>query len=129
MRVTKKLVLLLILGALLVSGLQVVYADGPQGGINQIPPIPDVVARVNGSEISAKHIRFEFMRVLKSTRVPMTSAQKDSVIRKVIDKEVVRKLIYQEGQKLSFKVDQEIIEAELKALRSAYKNLDNLKKL
>ena len=128
MRVTKKLVLLLILGTLLVSGLQAVYADGPPGGINQIPPIPDVVARVNGSEISAKHIRFEFMRVLKNTRVPMTSAQKDSVIRKVIDKEVVRKLIYQEGQKLSFKVDQEIIEAELKALRSAYKNLDNFKK-
>ena len=63
------------------------------------------------------------MRVLKNTRVPMTSAQKDSVVRKVIDREVVRELMYQEGQKLNFKVDQSIVEIELEALKSAYKNL------
>ena len=128
MRELNMRVLYVALGTLLVSGLQAVYANGPPGGINQIPPIPDVVARVNGSEISAKHIKFEFMRVLKNTRVPMTSAQKDMVLRKVIDKEVARELIYQEGQKLSFKVDEKIVEAELMALRIAYKNGDDFDK-
>ena len=54
MRVTKTWVSLFILGALVVGGLRTVYSDEPPGAINQIPPIPDVVARVNGSEISAK---------------------------------------------------------------------------
>ena len=128
MRAIKKLVLLLVTATLLVSSPQAVHADGSSGSINQTPPIPDVVARVNGSDILSKHIKFQFMKVLKNTRGLMTSAQKDSVVREVIDKEVVRKLMYQEGQKLSFKVDQVIVDAELKALQSAYKNLDDFKK-
>jgi peptidyl-prolyl cis-trans isomerase C len=128
MRVIKKLVLLLVVGTLLVGGLQAVHADGLPRSTNQIPPIPDVVARVNGSDILAKHIKFEFMRVLKNARAPMTFAQKDKVVRKAIDKEVVRELMYQEGQKLSLKVDTKLVEAELKALRSAYKGDDDFKK-
>jgi len=128
MRVTKRCVLLSAAIVLLVCGLKTVYADIPPGNLNQTPSIPDVVARVNGSDISSKYIKFEFMQILKNTQVPMTSVQKDMVIRRVINKEVVRELMYQEGQKLNFKVDREIVEDELTSLRSAYENEDDFKR-
>lgn len=127
MHVTNKSTLLSALGAFLVIWLEVSYADQKFENINQIPSIPDVVARVNGSDISAKHIKFQFLQVLKNTNSPITSVQKDKIIRKVIDKEVVRELMYQEGQKLSLKVDPKLIEAELQALKSGYKNEDDFK--
>ena len=108
--------------------LGVAYADTKPLGINQIPPIPDVVAHVNGSDISAKHIKFQFMQVLKKSRAPFTSAQKENIVRKVIDKEVVRELMYQEGQKLNLTADPKFVEAELQALKSAYKNESDFKK-
>jgi hypothetical protein len=83
---------------------------------------------VNGSDISAKHIKFRFKQALKRSQVPITSPQKDKIIREVIDKEVVRELMYQEGQKLNLIVDPNIIETELQALKSAYKNEDDFKK-
>ena len=90
MRVIKKLVLLFAIGVLLVSWLGTAHSGRQPDGINQILQIPDVVARVNGSDIPARHIKFQFMRALKNARVPMTSTQKDKIIRKVIDKEIVR---------------------------------------
>jgi hypothetical protein len=68
------------------------------------------------------------MQVLKSAQVPITSPQKDKIVREVIDKEVVRELMYQEGQKLNLIVEPNIIETELQALKSAYKNEDDFKK-
>ncbi|MDP6335263.1 MAG: peptidylprolyl isomerase [Nitrospinaceae bacterium] len=128
MRVKKQWFSLLITGALLVSGLGTVYAEGPLKGMNQIPSIPNVVARVNGSEIPAKYIKFEFMRALRNVRAPMTSPQKDKMVRKIIDKEVVRELMYQEGHKLNLKADPKVVESELESLRSAYKNNEEFNK-
>jgi hypothetical protein len=68
------------------------------------------------------------MQVLKSAQTPMTSPQKDKIVREVIDKEVVRELMYQESQKLNLIVDPITIETELQALKSAYKNEDDFKK-
>ena len=74
MRVIKKLALLFTLGALVVGWSGVVYADKNFKSINPVPPIPEIVARVKGNDISAKHIKFQFMQVLKNTQSPITSA-------------------------------------------------------
>ena len=110
-----------------ISCLGTAYADTKPLGINQIPPIPDIVARVNGSDISAKHIKFQFVQVLKKSQAPFTSAQKEKIVRKVIDKEVVKELMYQEGQKLNLVADPKFVETELQALKSAYKNENDFK--
>ena len=128
MRVTKRLFIFTIIGALFFGLSHRAYADRPPSSIHQTPLIPDVVARVNGSDISSKHIKFEFMRVLRNARTPMTSVQKDMVVRKVIDKEVVRELMYQEGQKINLKVDTKIVNDEMEALRAAYKDNEDFKK-
>ena len=128
MRVKKMWFLFIALGVLLFSGLGVANTDLRPEGINQIPSIPDVVARVNGSDILAKRIKFQFKQVLKNARAPMTSPQKDKIIRKVIDQEVVRELMHQEAQKLKLTIDSNVIDIEFKALKSAYKNEDEFKK-
>ena len=127
MFMVKKWNLLFTTAIFFISCLGTAYADTKPLGINQIPPIPDVVARVNGSDISAKHIKFQFVQVLKKSQVPFTSAQKEKIVRKVIDKEVVRELMYQEGQKLNLVADPKFVEAELQALKSAYKNENDFK--
>ena len=127
MLVVKKWNWLLAIATFFVSFLGAAYAEKKPVGINQIPPIPDIVARVNGSDISAKHIKFQFVQVLKKSQAPFTSAQKEKIVRKVIDKEVVRELMYQEGQKLNLVADPKFVEAELQALKSAYKNENDFK--
>jgi len=127
MLVVKKWNWLLTIATFFVSFLGAAHAENKPVDINQIPPIPDIVARVNGSDISAKHIKFQFVQVLKKSQVPFTSAQKEKIVRKVIDKEVVRELMYQEGQKLNLVADPKFVEAELQALKSAYKNENDFK--
>ena len=128
MLVKKMRFLFIALGVLLFSGLGVANTDLRPEGINQIPSIPDVVARVNGSDILAKRIKFQFKQVLKNARALMTSPQKDKMLRKVIDQEVVRELMHQEAQKLKLTIDSNVIDIEFKALKSAYKNEDEFKK-
>ena len=128
MRVKKMWFLFIALGVLLFSGFGVANTDLRPEGINQIPSIPDVVARVNGSDILAQRIKFQFKQVLKNARAPMTSPQKDKILRKVIDQEVVRELMHQEAQKLKLTIDSNVIDTEFKALKSAYKNEDEFKK-
>ena len=127
MLMVKKWNLLFTTAIFFISCLGTASADTKPLGINQIPPIPDIVARVNGSDISAKHIKFQFVQVLKKSQTPFTSAQKEKIVRKVIDKEVVRELMYQEGQKLNLVADPKFVEAELQALKSAYKNENDFK--
>ena len=127
MLVVKKWNWLLTIATFFVSFLGAAHAENKPVSINQIPPIPDIVARVNGSDISAKHIKFQFVQVLKKSQAPFTSAQKEKIVRKVIDKEVVRELMYQEGQKLNLVADPKFVEAELQALKSAYKNENDFK--
>ena len=127
MLVVKKWNWLLTIATFFVSFLGAAHAENKPVDINQIPPIPDIVARVNGSDISAKHIKFQFVQVLKKSQAPFTSAQKEKIVRKVIDKEVVRELMYQEGQKLNLVADPKFVEAELQALKSAYKNENDFK--
>jgi peptidyl-prolyl cis-trans isomerase C len=128
MFVVKKSNLFPAIAVFFTCGLGLANADTKPLGINQIPPMPDVVARVNGSDISAKHIKFQFMQVLRKSQASFTSAQKEKIVRKAIDKEVVRELMYQEGKKLNLVPDPKFVESELQELKAAYKNENDFKK-
>ena len=86
--------------------------------------IPKLVARVNGVNIESKYIEFRLSQIVKlavrKTKRPLTVKEKNSIIKDLIEKEVVRELINQQGEKENLKVDQELIEKELKLLRSGY---------
>ena len=86
--------------------------------------IPKLVARVNGVNIESKYIEFRLSQIvklaLKKTKRPLTAKEKNSIVKDLIEKEVGRELINQQGEKENLKVDQELIEKELKLLRSGY---------
>ena len=105
MRIATKWVSVLVLGWVLFGGSAVVFAEGEPLQGSQIAPIPDVVARVNGNDVSSKYVKFEFNRVLQNARRPLPAQDRDKLVRKIINKEVENELIFQEGQKLDIKID------------------------
>ena len=82
--------------------------------------IPDVVARVNGVDIQSKYIEFRLNKILKNVRRPLTMREKTSIVKDLIEKEVVRELVHQQGEKKNLEVDSDLIEKEIKALREPY---------
>ena len=82
--------------------------------------IPDVVARVNGVDIQSKYIEFRLNKILKNVRRPLTMREKTSIVKDLIEKEVVRELVHQHGEKKNLEVDSDLIEKEIKALREPY---------
>lgn len=90
--------------------------------------IPEIVARVNGVDIPSKYIQFRLSKILKSVRRPLTLSEKTSVVQDLIEKEVVRELIQQQGEKKNLKVDPELIEKEIKALREPYASDEEFEK-
>lgn len=84
------------------------------------PRIPDIVARVNGKDIDAKYIRFELGRVLARAKGPVSPADQEKIIRGIIDKEVVRELVYQEGRTKNIEVPSEVIDREIASIREPY---------
>ena len=82
--------------------------------------IPDVVARVNGVDIQAKYIKFRLSKILKNVRRPLTMRERTSIVKDLIEKEVVRELVHQQGKEKKLEVDSDLIEKEVKALREPY---------
>ena len=82
--------------------------------------IPDVVARVNGVDIQSKYIEFRLNKILKNVRRPLTMREKTSIVKDLIEKEVVRELVHQQGKEKNLEADSDLIEKEMKALREPY---------
>ena len=86
--------------------------------------IPKLVARVNGVDIESKYIEFRLSQImklaLKKAKRPLTVKEKNSIVKDLIEKEVVRELVNQQGKKENLKIDHELIEKELKLLRAGY---------
>lgn len=86
--------------------------------------IPKLVARVNGVDIESKYIEFRLSQIeklaLKTAKRPLTVKEKSSIVKGLIEKEVVRELVNQQGKKENLKIEPELIEKELKTLRSLY---------
>ncbi len=90
--------------------------------------IPDVVARVNGVDIQSKYIEFRLNKILKNVRRPLTMREKTSIVKDLIEKEVVRELVHQHGEKKNLEVDSDLIEKEMKALREPYSSDEEFEK-
>jgi len=90
--------------------------------------IPNLVARVNGVDIESKYIKFRLGQILRSVPRPLTVKEKTSIVKDLIQKEVVRELVNQQGEKENLKVDEELIEKEMASLRSAYSSEEDFKK-
>ena len=86
--------------------------------------IPKLVARVNGVDIESNWIEFRLNQIVKLTfkkaKRPLTAIEKNSIVKGLIEIEVVRELVNQQGGKEDLKIDPELIEKELKKLRAIY---------
>ena len=86
--------------------------------------IPKLVARVNGVDIESKYIEFRLSQImklaLKKAKRLLTVKEKNSIVKDLIEKEVVRELVNQQAEKENLKIDHELIEKELKLLRAGY---------
>lgn len=82
--------------------------------------IPKLVARVNGVDIESKYIEFRLSQITRTINRPLTVKEKTSIVKDLIEKEVVRELVNQQGEKENLKIDSGLIEKELKALRANY---------
>jgi len=78
--------------------------------------IPEIVAKVNGVDIQAKYISFRLNQIVKNVKRPLTLREKTSVVKDLIEKEIVRELVHQQGEKNELKIDAELIEKELQEL-------------
>ena len=82
--------------------------------------IPKLLARVNGVDIESKYIHFRLSQIIKKVNRPLTVKEKTSIVKDLIEKEVVRELINQQGQKENLALDNKFIDKELKSLQSLY---------
>ena len=71
--------------------------------------IPKLVARVNGVDIESKYIKFRLSKIEKTVNRPLTVKEKTSIIKDLIEKEVVRELVSQQGEKENLKIDNKLI--------------------
>lgn len=90
--------------------------------------MPEVLAKVNGVDIQSKYIEFRLNQILKNVKRPLTLREKTSVVKDLIEKEVVRELIHQQGEKNNLKIDSELIEKEMAALRKPYPSDEEFEK-
>ena len=90
--------------------------------------IPEVVAKVNGVDIQSKYIEFRLNQILKNAKRPLTPREKNSVVKDLIEKEVVRELVHQQGKKNNLEVDSNLIEKEMEALRKPYASDEEFEK-
>ena len=90
--------------------------------------IPKLVARVNGIDIESKYIKFRLNQILRKAPRPLTVKEKTAIAKDLIEKEVVRELVNQQGKKKNLTTDNKIIEKELAALRKSYSSEEDFKK-
>lgn len=90
--------------------------------------IPEVVAKVNGVEIQSKYIEFRLNQVLRNVKRPLTPREKTSIVKNLIEKEVVREMVHQQGKKKNLEVDSALIEKEMAALREPYPSDEEFEK-
>jgi parvulin-like peptidyl-prolyl isomerase len=90
--------------------------------------IPKLVARVNGVDIESKYIEFRLNQILRTVPRPLTVKEKTSVAKDLIEKEVVRELVNQQGKKENLKIDDKLIEKELESLRKSYSTEEEFNK-
>ena len=87
-----------------------------------------MVARVNGVDIESKYVEFRLNQILRKVPRPLTVKEKTSIAKDLIEKEVVRELVNQQGKKENLEIDNKIIKKELESLRSSYSSEEDFTK-
>jgi parvulin-like peptidyl-prolyl isomerase len=82
--------------------------------------IPGVVAKVNGTELRSDYIRFRVNLDIRRIGQNLSSQEKAKLAGAIIEKEIVRELMYQEGQSKGKGVSPETVEKELQAFKKSY---------
>ncbi len=90
--------------------------------------IPKLVARVNGVNIESKYIEFRLNQILRTVPRPLTVKEKTSIAKDLIEKEVVRELVSQQGKKENLEIDNELIDKEMTSLRASYSSEEDFTK-
>ncbi len=111
--------ILFILGLILSAP---VGAAEPLGGkdLTEDMNIPGVVAKVNGVELRSDYIRFRVNLDMRRSGQILNVLQKAKVAGAIIDKEIVRELMYQEGKAKGSGVSPETVEKEMQAFKKSY---------
>jgi len=101
-------------------------AQGPMGGedLTADMNIPGVVAKVNGVELKSDYIRFRLNLDMRRIGTPLNPQQKVKLAGTIIEKEIVRELMYQEGKGKS--VSPEDVEKEFQEFKKAYESKEEL---
>jgi peptidyl-prolyl cis-trans isomerase C len=103
-----------------------VLAAEPLGGkdLTEDMNIPGVVAKVNSVELRSDYIRFRVNLDLRRIGQNLNAQQKAKIAQAIIDKEIVRELMYQEGQAKGSGVSSETIEKEMQEFKKTYGSED-----
>lgn len=98
------------------------WAQGPLGGkdLTEDMNIPGVVAKVNGVELRSDYIRFRLNLDMRRMGRSLNFQQKTQMVQAIIEKEIVRELMYQEGKGKSQGVSPETVDKELQEFKKAY---------
>jgi peptidyl-prolyl cis-trans isomerase C len=101
-----------------------VGAAEPVGGkdLTEGMNIPGVVAKVNGTELRSDYIRFRVNLDMRRIGQNLDAKQKAKLAGAIIDKEIVRELMYQEGQTKGSGVSPEAVEKELQDFKKSYES-------
>ena len=84
--------------------------------------IPGVVAKVNGTELRSDYIRFRINLDMRRIGRNLDAKQKAKLAGAIIDKEIVRELMYQEGQSKGSGVSPEMVDKELQEFKKSYES-------
>ncbi len=84
--------------------------------------IPDIVAKVNDTKITSKFVKFRLNLDAQRFGNDIPETEKVKIAKEIIQKEIVRELIFQEGSKQNEKIPDEEIGKEFEKLKKAYKN-------
>lgn len=129
MRVSKRRELMLAL-ILLMFGMAplIASADEKPASVDNDVSLPDVVAKVNGVEIKSKSIIFQLSSAMRKGQRSFSPAEKREIVSGLVDKEIVRELVYQEGKAAKVEVDSETVEKEFQGVMKPYKNKEEFQK-
>jgi parvulin-like peptidyl-prolyl isomerase len=94
----------------------------PGDGVSYAVDIPDVVAKVNGVEIDSRYVKFQLERIIKLNNRPLTGNEKARLLKDIVEKEIVRELVLQEGKSKNRTLPAEILEEEFGKLKASYKS-------
>jgi len=103
-----------------------VGAAEPLGGedLTEGMNIPGVVAKVNGVELRSDYIRFRVNLDMRRIGQNLNAQQKSKLAGAIIEKEIVRELMYQEGQAKGSGVSPETVEKEMQEFKKSFGSED-----